>query len=198
RWLIESALAAARRGGVDLLGASFGAEPGLMAFWQAQGFRAVRLGLSRETATGEHALMVVMPTSVRGEALVGELTTGFQRLLPTLLAFELNHLDPAVALRLLAEGPSPVMNAADRRDIDDVAFGYREPALARPALQALLRQAAIEECNDPALVWLVAWAFQNRDTRWLATTLKVAGRRGVMEQLRRAVARLIEGQVAPD
>ncbi len=196
RRLLDSALAAARRDGIDLLGASFGTEPGLMAFWQAQGFRAVRLGLSRETATGEHALMVVVPTSVRGEALVDELTTGFQRLLPTLLAFELKQLDPAVALRLLAEGLRPVMSAGDRRDIADVAFGYREPALARPALQALLRQAAADGCDDPALAWLVAWAFQGRDMHWLATTLDVAGRRGVMDQLRKAVARLIEGQVA--
>jgi tRNA(Met) cytidine acetyltransferase len=77
-----------------------------------------------------------------------------------------------------------------------VAFGYREPALARPALQALLRQAAVERRDDPALASLVAWAFQGRDIRWLATNMKVAGRRGVMEQLRQAVARLIEGQVA--
>ncbi|MCE9664554.1 GNAT family N-acetyltransferase [Halomonas sp. M5N1S17] len=196
RRLIDSALAEARRDGVDLLGASFGAESGLMAFWQAQGFRTVRLGLSRETATGEHALMVLAPTSERGEALATELTAGFQRLLPALLAFELKSLDPAVALTLLAEGPRPVLDAGDRRDIDDVAFGYREPALVRPALQALLRQAAIDRCGDPALVWLVAWAFQGRDMRWMATNLKVAGRRSVMEQLRKAVARLIEGQVA--
>lgn len=197
RRLIESALAAARRDGVDLLGASFGAEPGLIAFWQAQGFRAVRLGLTRETATGEHALMVLAPTSVRGKALADELTTGFQRLLPTLLAFELKQLDPAVALMLLAEGPRSALDANDRRDIEDVAFGYREPGLVRPALQALLRQAASDRCDDPTLAWLVAWAFQNRDMRWLATTLKVAGRRGVMEQLRKAVARLIEGRGAP-
>lgn len=196
RWLLESALAEARRDGIDLLGASFGAEPGLIAFWQAQGFRAVRLGLSRETSTGEHALMVVKPTSAKGEALAGALTTGFQHLLPALLAFELNQLDPAVAVTLLAEGPRPALEAKDRCDIGDVAFGYRDPALARPALQNLLRQAAIDGCRDPALVWLVAWAFQGRDIRWMATNLKVPGRRGVMEQLRKAVARLIEGQIA--
>ncbi|WP_258801689.1 tRNA(Met) cytidine acetyltransferase TmcA [Halomonas sp. DQ26W] len=196
RQLLESVLAAARRDGVDMLGASFGAEPGLIAFWQAQGFRAVRLGLSRETATGEHALMVLAPTSDRGEALVDELTSGFQRLLPALLAFELKSLDPAVAVALLAEGPRPALDAIARRDIADVAFGYREPALARPPLQALLRQAAVERCSDPVLACLVAWAFQGRDMRWLATNLKVAGRRGVMEKLRKAVARLIEGRFA--
>ncbi|MCG6659730.1 tRNA(Met) cytidine acetyltransferase [Halomonas campisalis] len=196
RCLLEAELTAAREARIDLLGASFGAEPQLIAFWRALGFRAVRLGLSRETATGEHALMVVVPTSPRGEALAESLTAGFQRLLPALLAFELKALDPQVALALLGEGAPPALSAADRRDLDDVAHGRREPATVRPALQALLRRLAVDGSRDPALAWLVAWAFQGRDMAWLAARLGVSGRRQVVAQLRQAVVRLLEATTA--
>ncbi|TFH85828.1 tRNA(Met) cytidine acetyltransferase [Billgrantia azerbaijanica] len=198
RRLLEAERAAARGDGIDLLGASFGAEPGLLAFWQALGFRTVRLGLSRETASGEHALMVVAPTSAHGERLAVDLIARFRRLLPALLAFELRELAPEVAARLLAEGDGPRLTAADRCDCVDVAFGRREPATARPALQALLRRhlASGGDADDTEVSTLVAWAFQGRDTTWLATRLAVAGRRGVMARLREGVARLLDTAAA--
>ncbi len=190
--LLQEAGEAARRDGIDLLGASFGAEPGLIAFWQAQGFRAVRLGLARETSTGEHALMVVRPTSAAGEALAERLAERFHRLLPALLAFELRELEPQVAVALLGEGPAPTLSEVDREEVADVAWGRREPALARPALQALLRHAARQRERDPALAWLAAWAFQGRDVDWLGVRLAAKGRRDVHHRLREAIARLAE------
>lgn len=204
RLLIEAEHAQAREDGLDLLGASFGAEPGLIAFWQALGFRAVRLGLSRETATGEHALMMVSPLSERGERLSDTLRARFQRQLPGLLAFELAGLAPAVAAALLAEGgkggehsergEGEAIGAQDRRDIDDVAFAHREPALARPALQALVRHALARGRGsaDGEVQLLVAWAFLGHDAARLAAGLGLSGRREAIARLRRAVAALRE------
>ncbi|HSP56819.1 MAG TPA: GNAT family N-acetyltransferase [Halomonas sp.] len=204
RRLIEAEHAQARADGRDLLGASFGAEPGLIAFWQALGFRAVRLGLSRETATGEHALMMVSPLSERGERLSDTLRARFHRQLPGLLAFELADLAPDVAAALLAEGAkgngvaeggeSEAIDAQDRRDIDDVAFAHREPALARPALQALVRHALARgrRTDDDDVLLLVAWAFLGHDAARLAAGLGLSGKREAIARLRRAVAALRE------
>ncbi|NIC07107.1 tRNA(Met) cytidine acetyltransferase [Halomonas sp. DX6] len=189
RRLLEHEREAAREAGIDLLGASFGAEPGLLSFWQSLGFRAVRLGLSRETSTGEYAVMVVAPLSPWGEALAETLTERFQRLLPALLAFELAELDPQVALALLAEGTPGPLSDGERSDIFDVAHGHREPALVRPALQELVQRAAAAGCRDGELAWLAAWAFQGRDTAWLAARSGAKGRRQVMDRLRSVVAR---------
>ncbi|SFU80526.1 tRNA(Met) cytidine acetyltransferase TmcA [Halomonas korlensis] len=204
RRMIEAEHAQARTDGLDLLGASFGAEPGLIAFWQALGFHTVRLGLTRETATGEHALMMVSPLSERGQQLSGTLRARFQRQLPGLLAFELADLAPAVAAALLAEGAKgngvaecgegETIDAQDRRDIDDVAFAHREPTLARPALQALVRQA-LASGRDPAdsdVQLLVAWAFLGHDAARLAADQGLSGRREAIARLRRAVAALGE------
>ncbi|ATJ81265.1 tRNA(Met) cytidine acetyltransferase TmcA [Halomonas beimenensis] len=189
RLLLDAERERAREAGLDLLGASFGAEPGLLAFWQDQGFRAVRLGLSREAATGEHAVMVVMPTSARGRALAERLTARFHRLLPALLAFELGELEPAVALALLAEGPVSPLGDDDLRDLSDVAHGHREAALARPAIQALVRRAAVAGDRDPDLARLAAWAFQGRDDAWLTGRLGLDGARRVDAWRRGVVAR---------
>lgn len=191
RRLLCAELDRARHDGVDLLGASFGADPGLMAFWRSAGFRAVRLGLSRETSTGEHALMVVMATSPHGRQVVDTLVQRFQALLPTLLAFELRDLDPDVAAALLSEGEVPALDTHARRDVDDVALGHREPALARPALQQLVRRALAGGGVQHDDAWLlVATLFQRRDPVRVAARLGVSGRRGVEARLREALGRL--------
>lgn len=183
----------ARHQGFDLLGASFGAEPGLIAFWGSLGFRAVRLGLTRETATGEHALMMALPLGEKGEALAEELQASFQRQLPGLLAFELAELDPVVAVALLAEGGVVEPGPCDRRDSHDVAFGHREPALARPALQGLVRRALATGLawEDPSLRLLVGWGFQGHTVPRLAAEHGLSGRGEVTVRLRRAVAELL-------
>lgn len=191
RQLFEAQLIQAQADGIDLLGASFGAEPGLMAFWRHNGCVAVRLGLTREASSGEHALMVVRGISDAGKELARELEGRFQALLPTLLAFELKSLDPRVAAALLAEGTVDDLSAAELRDIDDVVLGHRDPALERPALQALVRHAlAAGVPHDSDDAWLlVAALFQGREVGWLATQLDVPGRRQVQERLRDALLR---------
>ncbi|MGJ7462044.1 tRNA(Met) cytidine acetyltransferase TmcA [Halomonas sp. MA07-2] len=193
RRMIEAEVEQASRDGIDLLGSSFGAEPGLIAFWRSLGFVTLRLGLTRETATGEHALMLARPLTERGEALVEELSIRFQRSLPGLLAFELRELEPEIAAALLAEGEGPALDAADRRDAEDVALAQREPALARPALQALVRHALARglPAGDESLGLLVAWGFQGRSAEWLAARLGVSGRRQVTDWLRQAAAALL-------
>ncbi|MBD3895526.1 tRNA(Met) cytidine acetyltransferase [Halomonas sp. ML-15] len=188
--LLAAEIERARHDGIDLLGASFGADPELMAFWHAMGFRAVRLGLSRETATGEHALMVVMPVSEAGQALSASLVERFHRLLPTLLIYELKRLSPTVVVALLAEGQAPPLSAEQCRDLDDVTLGRRELALVRPALQQLVRRGLAGGAPHDDDAWLlVAWLFQARSSAWLADRLALGGRREVEARLREALTR---------
>jgi len=211
RALLAAELAKASEEDIDLFGASFGAEAGLMAFWQQSGFRAVRLGLTREASSGEHALMVARATSARGDELLSGLAASFQALLPSLLAFELKDFDPALAADLLAEGPVAELDVAMLRDIDDVALGHRAPALARPALQALVRRGlalrrqdgdavarpsadlldekGVAEAADEDAWMLVAVLFQGRDATWLARRLGLPGRRQVESRLRQTLGR---------
>ncbi|MGQ7248789.1 GNAT family N-acetyltransferase [Halomonas sp. V046] len=230
--LLNEGIAAASADGRDLFGASFGADGGLLAFWRAQGFAVVRLGLTREAATGEHAVMVARATSERGVALLWRLRQRFARQLPALLAFELNDLAPDVLVMLLAETathpagtePAPgdipletALSSSDLRDLHAMAHGARDPALVRPAIQALVQWGAVSGRLGPngavsgrlgpsgavsgrltqttgaadAALGLAAWAWQGRDMEHLARSLGLSGRRQVLEALRSAVAQLL-------
>lgn len=163
--LLHCAKTAAQNSGADLLGATFGAEAGLVAFWRAAGFVPVRLGISRDTATGEYALMVARALTPRGEAVLAELTRRFSAELPALLAFELDALPADALALLLGTLPPPVLDDALRGDMSDVAYARRDPRLARTALQALVVTAARCPLNaeaQHACAGLAGFAYQNR------------------------------------
>ncbi|MDN6180113.1 MAG: GNAT family N-acetyltransferase [Halomonas subglaciescola] len=163
--LLHHATAAAQTSGADLLGATFGAEAGLAAFWRTAGFVPVRLGISRDATTGEYALMMARALTPRGAAGLTELTRRFAVELPALLAFEVGDLSPAVLVQLLGTLPPSALSAALRHDLDDVAYAHRDPRLARTALQTLAVTAAQRPLNaeaQRACAGLAGFAYQNR------------------------------------
>ncbi|MGP9765066.1 tRNA(Met) cytidine acetyltransferase TmcA [Halomonas sp. AOP13-D3-9] len=162
--LLHDDMAAARQQGVALYGATFGAEASLLSFWLALGFRPVRLGISRETSTGEFAVMVAKALNSEGEAVLADLSERFQAGLPSLLAFELTALPAAVLVLLLGQLSSMPLSDREWQDIEDVATAHRDPVLARPALQALAREVSrctLTASQQQAHQQLAAWAFQN-------------------------------------
>lgn len=185
--LLRDDMAAAQQQGIALYGATFGAEASLLRFWLAQGFSPVRLGITREASTGEFAVMVAKALNAQGEAVLADLDARFQAALVGLLAFELSALPAAVVVLLLGQLPSVSLSGRDWQDIEDVATGYRDPVLARPALHALARAASrcsLSESQQRSLQQLAAWALQN---------LPLASAHGeAVQALRLAVKELIE------
>lgn len=173
--LLRHVHSAAQASGADLSGASFGAEAGLVAFWLAAGFMPVRVGISRDTTTGEYALMMARALTPRGEKVLAALTRRFAAELPALLAFELDGLPVDALALLLGTLPPPTLSAELRGDLHDVAYARRDPRLARPALQALVVAAAQRPLNaeaQRACEALAGFAYQNRmlaDSRKQAT-----------------------------
>ncbi|MGL9734896.1 MAG: GNAT family N-acetyltransferase [Symbiopectobacterium sp.] len=55
---------------IDFLSVSFGYQPELWAFWQACGFRLVRIGSHREASSGCYSAMAILPISEEGRQLV--------------------------------------------------------------------------------------------------------------------------------
>jgi len=169
--LIERLAASAGQAGADYLGASFGAEPELIAFWRAQRLAALRLGLSREASSGEHALMMARALRPEAEHALREWRTSFATLLPSLLSAELSELDAAVAMALLEEAllEADTAPAADDETLARLAWfaaGGGELALVRPWLaRAWLagRVSAPEALAEADWLALVAPLFQGRE-----------------------------------
>lgn len=165
RRLVNEDVACAAQQGVALYGATFGAEASLLRFWLALGFVPVRLGVTRETATGEYAVMVAQALNAEGNVVLEALRRQFAASLPGLLAFELHALPAAVLVLMLPSLPGAPLSTPERQAVDDVAYAHRDPALARAALQSLAREAShwpLDEQARLAHQQLAAWAFQNQ------------------------------------
>ncbi len=165
RRLLEEDIANAHQQGVALYGATFGAEASLLRFWLALGFTPVRLGITRETATGEYAIMVARALTSEGQAVLASLRDTFAASLITLLAFELATLPAPIVALLLPSLPRLPLSNAEIQAVDDVAYAHRDPALARASLQALAREAShwsLAQEEQIAHQQLITWTFQNQ------------------------------------
>ncbi|WP_295451361.1 GNAT family N-acetyltransferase [uncultured Thiodictyon sp.] len=199
RRLLRGLFREARGEGIDLLGSSFGATPGLIAFWRAAGYRPVQLGASRNAASGEHALVVLRPVSARGWAFRAAAASRFADRLPVLLAGPLRRLDPAVAATVLA-GAAAAPETQDRwgpLELRSFAAGHRTLDAALPTLAALTRQRlgpALRggQINPSEAALLVAAAAQLRPVAELVGVCGALGQEQVIATLRGIVARLLE------
>ncbi|EOA6593514.1 tRNA(Met) cytidine acetyltransferase TmcA [Vibrio vulnificus] len=86
---------------VDFLSTSFGATESLVRFWLHSQYRPVRVGFSRDAASGCHAVMMVKPLTSRAEHWVEKAECMFEQTLPEWLSAALNDLEPEVVRALL-------------------------------------------------------------------------------------------------
>ena len=179
--------------GLDGIGASFGATADLLRFWHNMGCRLLRLGISRDTASGCHSALVMQPMSDAGRGLVEAAEQRFYQQLPGLLARALGWLEPDKVVTLLAQAPMALpLSPADRRDAAAFGWGRRPLELALPALQQLVwhlpsRLAALTKAEQALIVAVV---LQGRDWQAAAQLVGVAGRKAAEIALRRALTQL--------
>jgi len=199
RRLMAAVADRARTGGLDLIGASFGATPGLVRFWRRCGLEPAHLGTHRNAASGAHAAVVLGALTAAGQDLVHQARRRLLPRLAVLLAGPLRNLEPAVTAALLAGAPDagPAPNPAERREIGAFAGAHRSLDAARPALHRLLLHrlpAALEadRLTQPQIAALIACILQGQDPVDAAPRLGLSGRAAVERLLREAAGRLRE------
>lgn len=196
--LLERLATSAGENGADYLGTSFGAEPGLIGFWRAQGMAALRLGLSREASSGEHALMMARALRPAAQAVLREWRASFATLLPNLLSAELAELDAAVAMALLDEalletGEAPAVDDETLARLAWFAAGGGELALVRPWLARAWLAGRIsmpEALTEADWLALVAPLFQGRESAGEGRPGAMMGRKARLAHWRELAATL--------
>ncbi len=187
--LLRTVTDRARAEGVDLLGASFGLDAGLLRLWRRAGFDLVRVGLRPDPSSGRPGGVVLRSVATATSAM-RELAAAQARDWPewharlwpgheTTLANALEDVMPKV----VAADPEPEQDWQEIR-----AFAER----ARPlewVLPALLRRLRADPPTDADGRLLAAALLPDGPVAWdaLAARLRVSGRRGVVRRLRRAV-----------
>ncbi len=192
----------ARRDGFDLVGASFGATPDLIGFWAGCGYRPAQVGTSRNTASGEHALVMLRPLNGAGIRLAAGAERRLEQRLPVLLPGPLRRWDPgtaaALACALHASPPTPASGVgleSPDPDVDAFIQGHRTLEAALPALADLTRRrlgpalrAGTIALPDAALV--VAATRQLRPVAELVTPFAARGRADLIRRLRQLIGQI--------
>ena len=180
--------------GFDLLGVSFGASEDLLAFWHNEKLLPVRLGFSRDHASGTYSAMLLRALGKRGEAIFTAARAQFIADLALQLGDPLRELDPLLAARLLrrsgeegAPGTEMLLYAGDSEAVSAFASGARSfedclGPLYRLALRALVDPACELDVAGQRL--LVAKLLQKRRWGEVAALLDVPGRAAVVDRLR--------------
>ncbi len=148
--LLREAMHEAGRLDCDLIGASFGATPEVLAFWKSCGFHALWLGAGRDAASGAHAVVFARALTAAGRVLVRRGRQHFRRALPHLLRDGHRTLSPPVALTMLSglePGAWCRLDHADRQET--TRFGLSQAPLAA-VLPALYSTAWVVLTETPA------------------------------------------------
>lgn len=200
RLLRELEADARSRGGVDWLGASFGLDSPLLAFWRANGYVPLRLGLKREASSGLHAALLLKALAPQAQTLVDGMSARFQTLLPLQLADGLERLEPELAQALLqhrdSTPPAASLSAQDWAELAGFAFGRRGYEVSLVAITRLLHrfedawmQSGLLDADERA--FLTGKCLQHRPWRQLVGTHRPAGTGAAHERLRGIMRRLL-------
>lgn len=185
------------RGQLDFLGASFGATPELLDFWQQNGFALVRLGLTADGVSGHHAAMVLAPLSPAGRRQLPGWQAQFAANLGYFRQDALARLPSELLARLPPAGPVQSINPDnDRRIAHDFAFAHRDFAADKPALARFvaIRPAACTAL-EPRQGQLLRQALQpGSQLEALADAFTLTGKKAVVGQLRLIVQQLLAGR----
>ncbi len=196
--LLKHVITDCKQRGFDGVGASFGATAGLLDFWQASGFAAVRIGLTREHSSGANSVLVLNPLNERGKSVVHGAVQRLRQRLPFLLDDPLKELDSAVASKLLALTDFPDSASSGdylRRDIEMFARAHLGMETVMPQLQQLasdyfsgVLKTVLDDKDETVLRTRIV---EKRSWAEVCLASGVSGKKEGLSVLRKTVAKLI-------
>ncbi len=175
------------------ISSSFAVEPGVLQFWQRQGFRAMYLGNRRDASSGSYSVIVLKALKVENETLFAPLFSLFQSNLPLQVATGYSGLSGASLARLFSENTADLDLAASLEDAFEArryAQGELSFAQARPVLWRMSKQAVCQQLEG--WWWVLELLVLNRDESALQTKLGYSGYAELQRELRTFFATLTD------
>ena len=183
--------------GFDYFGTAFGASEELLDFWHRVGLQPVRMGVTRDAASGTHSALMIKPLSGSGEKLLQEGLTRFQQQFKWLLLEELQYLEAGIVVRLLKQSAAdePPLDELLEQDLYSYCYGQRQYDSCIAALKVRARQLLLAyPLTGQQQQLLVGKVLQNRSWGTMAKQLKLPGKKQVQKLLREIFIHILEDQ----
>lgn len=181
------------QGQADFLGCSFAATPEVLRFWRKQGWQAVRLGLSKDVATGCHAAVLLQALRPELQPQLTEWQLQFQRQLPVWLTHGLSDLSTEIIVPLLQSATVEPLTEQEQQDLLAFTDHHRSPDHCWPSVLRAMQVHSAELAQLPKLLaaLLIQRFWQGKEWAWLAQQHQLSGQKAVVQQLRLAIKQLL-------
>ncbi|SBS27713.1 tRNA(Met) cytidine acetyltransferase TmcA [Marinomonas spartinae] len=183
----------------DFLCTSFAASPDIVAFWQKNGFISVRLGTSKDKASGSYSLMMVKPLNSIAEQQSKQWYTLFLKRFQTNLLLCYQDLSAALIIQLIQcphQTISPanlLISEQDKQDLHLFCYAHRPFDTIRAALYNAFFQLAYQDklTARSSLDTLLFDAVLGRETPFQLKAAKLTGRKDLHLALKQTLKREI-------
>jgi tRNA(Met) cytidine acetyltransferase len=190
RQVVES-----ERDKVDAIGSSFGATPDLLRFWQRAEFDVVRMGFTRDHASGCHSAVMLQAFTEQAKQMYSALRQKFSNYLPVWLNGPL--MDLSIELKQLleqdAESDDASLTESDWQEIISFATTHRGYEACMWPLKKLImqHQSAVQRLNQHEQLLIMEKIQNDKDWQTVAQTTGATGKADVVGQLRKAILTLV-------
>jgi tRNA(Met) cytidine acetyltransferase len=177
----------------DFLGCSFAVTPEVLRFWRKQQWQAVRLGLSKDVATGCHAAVLLKALNPALQRQLDVWQQQLQRHLPVWLAHSLSDVSVDVILPLLESSHEEPLTTQEQHDLLAFTDHHRSPDHCWPSILRAMQVHAdrLRLLPEDAASLLIARFWQGTDWAWLAQQHQLSGQKVVIQHLRKAIKQLL-------
>lgn len=189
--LLKEVRQQALRDQYDYLGTSFGATEELLHFWHRNQLSPVRVGMTREAASGTHSVMMLQGLSEAGHHLLTEAQARFTEQFHWLLMDGLEDLEAELVCALLQQSGCATTyqeSSFEQSDLHSYVEGLRQYDSCMASIKSytmrLLSQACVSSQQQQLLV---AKVLQNKNWQQLADLLRLSGRKQVQQLLRETI-----------
>ncbi len=182
--------------GCEYIGASFAMDSAVIEFWKNCGFRPIHLGLTRNSVSGAHAVIVARSLQ-EGHNFLQQARAFFVTQFYCQLRDCLNDLDRLTILALLEEEPCKMMlTDQDQWLIGAVAQGHRGYESSMDVIQRWIYQwvqdprfQTIPDEKEQAVI--IKRVLQGRSWREVVTATDCSGKKSAIKLLRSGLSRLL-------
>lgn len=187
----------AGRQGYDFISASYAFSVPVHAFWRSAGFRTVRLGYSKDTASGSPSLITLKALHDNSKHLLN-LKGQFEKHFCYGLARFYRYSDWRLIAALCSEMGSGgfTLNAQDRQNIDLFGGGFRSEFDALASLEKLVLESTggqeLKQLKESFRQLLILRILQQRDWKECVEACELTGKKEGMSTLRVAIRHLAE------